>query len=435
MTSNRRTRRVLPLVALAGASALTLTACSGGDSGAGAGEGGSDFTYTGQTQNTTIVGTLEALGEGVCAEDTADAPLVTDSIEGTQWDQQIQLLASQNALPDMSMAAGTPALMNEFIDAGQVLDLSAALDDLGLADRVLPAAESTIKALYGRDALYALPTEMNIEGFWYNEQLLADNGIEPPATWDDLVAAAEKLDAAGVQPFVAPGQDGWPVTRLVGNYIARSLGPDAMQAVADGEASLTDPEYVEAAQAVSDLGAAGYFGDAAGSIDGPTAENQFLTGGGAFYYMGSWTLAAFNNEELNKIGADNIGFLPFPEVEGGAGSVSDVPANVGIPVMFSEAGYDESSEAWLKCVVENYGDVALEESSQVTGFVTESDTELPELTQLVQDTIAEAEGGILWFEALFSPEATTVSQTNGGGLATGQLSGQEFMELVQAANG
>lgn len=430
--SNRRTRRLLPFIALAGAGALTLTACSGGEGGGGS---AGEFTYTGQTQNTTIAGTLESLASGVCAETAEAAPLATETIDGTQWDQQLQLLAGQGALPDMSMAAGTPALMNEFIDAGQVADVSAALDELGVADKVLPAAESTIKALYGRDAMYALPTEMNIEGFWYNEQILADNGIEPPTTWDELVAAAEKLDAAGVQPFVAAGQDGWPVTRLVGNYIARTIGPDALQAVADGDASLTDPDYVAAADAVAALGEAGYFGDAAGSIDYATAENQFLTGGGAFYYMGSWALAAFNNDETNQVGADNIGFFPFPEVEGGAGSVSDIPANVGIPVMFSEAGFDDSSKEWLKCIAENYGDVALEEHGQVTGFAVEGGAEVPELTQLVQDTIAEAESGILWFEAHFSAEATTVSQTNGGGLATGQLSGQEFMELIQAANG
>jgi len=428
--STRAARRVTPFIALAGAGALALTSCAGG--------GGSDdssFSYLGQTQNTAIAGNLEDLGAGACATAEEASPLSTDSVDGTQWDQQMQLLAGQSGLSDISMAAGTPALMNEFIDAGQVVDLSAALEDLGVADRVLPAADSLIKSLYGRDALYALPTELNIEGFWYNEQLLADNGVEPPATWDELVDAAATLDAAGVQPFVASGQDGWPVTRLIGNYIARDLGADALRAVADGDASLTDPEYVAAAQAVSDLGSAGYFGPAAGSIDGPTAENQFLTGGGAFYYMGSWALAAFNDEELNQIGADNIGYLPFPEVEGGAGSVMDVPANVGIPVMLSQAGYDESSEAWLQCIAENYGDVALEERGQVTGFVTESDVEVPELTATVQQTIAEAGTGLLWFEAFFTPEATTVSQTNGGSLATGQISGQEFMELVEAANG
>lgn len=450
MISNRRIGRpALRAIALAGAGILALTACSSGEEGAaeptdtGAGtedSGGArttseEFFYLGQDSNTTIVNSLEIMAADMCAAENESTPLRSEAIDGTTWDQQLQVLGANDALGDMSMAAGTPSLMKEFIEAGLVVNLTEAFDELGVDAPILPAAEDTLKALYGTDDLYALPTEYNIEGFWYNKQILDDNGIALPETWTELVDAAEQLDAAGVQPFVAAGYDGWPVTRLVGNYIFRSLGPDALQKVADGEASLTDPEYVEAAEAVAALGEAGYFGAAAGSIDYNAAINQFLTGDGAFFYQGSWALANFSDEEQNQIGAENIGFLPFPAVEGGAGSADQVPANAGIPVMFTTAHYTDDIGDWLACVVENYGDVAINNFGQVTGFeVTETPADQSELTTLVQDQIAEATGSVLWFEALFSPEATTVSQTNGGGLATGSMSGAEFMELVQAAN-
>ncbi len=434
-TATRRLRRFAPAVALIGAGALALSACApeGGDSGGGTGS--ADFTYFGQTQNTTIVGVLESLSKDQCSAEHETAPLKPDAVDGTTWDQQLQLLAGQNALSNIGMAAGTPSLMKQFIDAGQVVNLSEELEALGVADAILPAAQSTLESLYGVDALYALPTEFNIEGFWYNEQLLSDNGIEAPATWDELVDAAATLKAAGVQPFIAAGKDGWPVTRLVGNYVLRDLGPDALQAVADGDASLTDPEYVAGADAIAELGAEGYFGDAAGSIDYNIAMNQFLTGGGAFFYMGSWALGNFNDPEQNKIGADNIGFLPFPSVEGGAGSSDQVPANAGIPVMLTTANYGSNQAAWLKCIAENYGDQALAEFGQVTGFAVSGDADVSDLTKTVQDVIANAPSSVLWFEAKFTPEGTTVSQTNGGGLATGTLSGAEFMQLVQDANG
>ncbi len=432
-TATRRLRRVLPVVALIGASALALSACAP-EASVTSGPGSADFTYFGQTQNTTIVGTLESLSKNQCAAEQKTAPLKSDAVDGTTWDQQLQLLAGQNALSNISMAAGTPSLMKQFIDAGQVVDLGKELDALGVHDKVLPAAESTLNSLYGVDSLHALPTEFNIEGFWYNKKILADNGIEPPATWTDLLAAAATLKAAGVQPFVADGKDGWPVTRLVGNYILRDLGPDALQKVADGKASLTDPEYVRGAEAVADLGAKGYFGKAAGSVDYNGAMNQFLTGGGAFFYMGSWALGNFNDAAQNKIGADNVGFLPFPSVDGGAGSADQVPANAGIPVMLTTANYGTNQSAWLKCIVENYGDQALNEFGQVTGFEVKAGADVTPLTAEVQDVIAKAPSSVLWFEAKFSPEGTTVSQTNGGGLATGTLSGADFMKLVQDAN-
>ena len=433
-TATTRPKRLLPVAALIGIGAMVLASCSAGDGGGDSAPNG-EFTYLGQTENTTIIKTLETLAGGACEGAEDSAALTADSIAGTQWDQQLQLLASQDGLSDMSMAAGTPSLMEQFIQAGQVLNLTEALDELGVSDKIQPAAQSTIEALYGDGGLYALPTEFNIEGFWYNKELLADNGVDVPETWDDLVEAAATLDAAGVQPFSAAGKDGWPITRLVGDYIFRDLGPDALQKVADGEAKLTDPEYVAAADAVAELGTAGYFGDAVGSVDYNAAMNVFLTGGAAFFYMGSWALANFADEEQNQIGVDNIGFARFPAVEGGKGSIDQIPANVGIPVMFSEKGYDEGTGEWLKCIVENYGDTVLNDSGVVSGFVVENPpADLPSTTQIVQDQIAAAPSSVLWFEALFSSEGTSISQTNGGGLGNGTLTGQQFMDLVQAAN-
>jgi raffinose/stachyose/melibiose transport system substrate-binding protein len=71
----------------------------------------------------------------------------------------------------------------------------------------------------------------------------------------------------------------------------------------------------------------------------------------------------------------------------------------------------------------------------VSGFVVdEAPADLPSTTTIVQEEIAAAPSSVLWFEALFTSEGTSVSQTNGGGLASGTITGQQFMELVQSAN-
>lgn len=423
----------MPLVAVLGAGALALTGCGPANSSSGAGS--AKFNYLGQTENTTIVGALTAMSKNQCTAEDKAAPLSTDKSAGAQFDQKLQLLAGQDALPNMSMAAGTPSLMKQFIKAGQVVDLSTELNKLGVADKILPAAASTIKALYGQSDLYSLPTEFNIEGFWYNKKILSENGITAPKTWDELVTAAGKLKSAGVQPFSADGKDGWPITRLVGDYILRDLGPTALKDVADGKAKLTDSKYVKAADAVSALGKAGYFGEAVGSVDYNAAINQFLTGKSAFFYMGSWALANFNDATQNQIGADNIGFAPFPAVSGGKGSIDQVPANVGVPVMFAKKDFGDKQAAWLKCIVNNYGDQVMNNGGVVSGFkLTSPPANLPATTQVVQDTIKKSSSSILWFEALFSSKGTSVSQTNGGGLGSGTLSGADFMKLVQDAN-
>src|SRR5205809_167526 len=158
------------------------------------------------------------------------------------------LLAGQGALP---VLYNTPPadLLAQLAKNGEVLDIESTFNQLGVTQELVPAAVTLLKKVYN-GKLSALPFELNIEGFWYNKQIFAQNGLQPPQTWDQLVQIAASLQQKGIQPFAASGKQGWPLTRLVGNYIFRSLGHDARQSVQSGQAKLTDTAYVAAAQAV-----------------------------------------------------------------------------------------------------------------------------------------------------------------------------------------
>jgi raffinose/stachyose/melibiose transport system substrate-binding protein len=431
MTRLMRRRAVLaPIVAGAGALALVLTGCGGG--GGSASSSAKEFSYLINSENTMIPGQLTALSEDQCKAENSALPLKVETVPQTNLDQKLQLLAGQNSLPVMYAAGNAPDLTKTLDKSGNVLDFEKALTDLGAIDDIEPAAISTIKALYG-GKFNVLPYQYNIEGIWYNKQIFADAGIETPQTWDELVAAADTISKTGVTPFAASGEQGWPLTRLVGDYIFRDLGADAMQKVADGDAKLTDPEYVKAATAVAELGAKGYFGQGVGSIDYDTAAQQFLTGKAAMFYMGSWILESMNDPEANQIGSDNVGFMPFPAVDGGQGSVDEYPANVGLPSTLNAKLYNDKVGDWLGCIAENYGSASLEKDGTISGFKSNTEvTGIAPLTQEIQTTISESTSSVLWFEALFSTKATTTSQTNAAQLVTGAISPEDFMRLVQA---
>ena len=425
-----RAARPASLVIAATAIALALSTAACGDSGSSTtGSSAKNFSFLAINENTTVVTTLTTLSKNDCAAEQKAQPLEIKKQAQASLDQQLQLLAGQGALPQLFTAANAPSLTKQLADSGSVLDAS------GLSSGVLPAASSTIKALYDGKQL-VLPSELNIEGIWYNKQLLQDNGIAVPGTWEELTAAFARLQAAGIQPISQAGKggDGWGITRWVGNYLLRQQGPDALTKVASGQAKLTDPQYVAAAQAIADLGKAGYFGKSPTSIDYTTALNTFLTGKAAFIYMGSWALSDFNDSTKNKVGPANVGFLKFPSVSGGSGTADQMPANVGTPIAVSKKGYgkDPKTQGWIKCIVEHSGTVALRDSNQITGFTTDSSLQVPALTKQIQTEIGKVQTSVLWFEALFSAKATTVSQNNGGLLASGQLSGEKFMQTVSA---
>lgn len=425
---SRRARKAwLGGIALVGVSALTLVGCSGGGGGASAPE---SMEFLKNSENTTTEPVLTALASGACTTQNEALPLEISSMPQAELDSQIQLLASQGGLPPMFSAGGNPAEGEKLVDAGVLVDFDKALTDLGMRDKIAPGAVSTIEKLYGGTFSF-LPFQYNIEGIWYNTQLFEEKGWEVPTTWDELMTIAADAKAAGLVPFSASGEQGWPLTRLISTYLFRSVGPDALQKVADGEAKLTDPEYVAAAAAIADLGAKGYFGDNVASLDIDGSYNLFLTGQSPMIYMGSWILGNINGEG-NQVGADNMSFFPFPAVTGGAGSIEQYPSNVGLPATFSSASYSDGVASWLGCIAENYGNAALEQG-QITGFVADADVDLPPISQKVADTIATSTDSVLWFEALFNAKASQISSTNAALLVTGQLTPEQFMSMVQDA--
>lgn len=419
-------RRITPkLMAVTASAALLLTACGG----SGEVEGSGDFDLLIHTENDSVPRALESLAAGECSAENEEMPLQVETVPQTNLDQQLQLRAGQAGLPTLFASSNAPALTEELADGGHILDLREPLEETGAIEHIEPAAIETIESLYG--GFRTLPIDFTIEGFWYNKAHFAEHGVEVPETWDDLVAAAETLDDAGLTAFSASGEQGWPLTRLIGNYIFRDLGPDALKRVDEGEASLSDPEYVAAAEEVAELGEAGYFGQGVGSVDMDGSVNEFLNGNAAMIYTLSSALNEFTDDELNQIGEESIGFFPFPDVEGGEGSRDQLGANVGIPVSVNANTYDDGVQDWLTCMSENYGAAGLEENRQVTGFIDNEGVEVSPLVEMVQDEIAEVDETVLWFEAFFSAAATTTSQQNASQLVTGSITAEEFMELVQ----
>ncbi|MER6957641.1 extracellular solute-binding protein [Streptomyces sp. NPDC000618] len=423
--------RIAGLTASAAAMAVLVSACGG--TGGGSSSSPKDFSYLTNVENTTVKTALGTLSKGACSAENKALPLKVDTVPQTSLDQKLQLLAGQDALPVQFAAGNAPALTDQLYKSGKIADLEKKLKELGVYDRLEPSAVSTIKALYG-GKFEVLPYEYNIEGIFYNKKIFSDNSLSVPTTWDDLVSDAAELESKGIQPFSASGQQGWPITRLVSAYLYRSLGPDALKAVADGKAKLTDPAYVKAAQEIADLGKKGYFGKGVGSIDYDTAFNTFLTGKAAMFYMGTWALTNIADPEQNQVGTENVGFMPFPAVSGGKGSIDQYPSNVGLAMTLGSKTFDGKVGDWVTCIAKNYGSVAMKDQGSISGFKADTPVEDPnELTTQVRRTIGDSKQNVLWFEALFSTKATTVSQTNAASLASGSITAEKFMQTVQDA--
>ncbi|WP_206669772.1 ABC transporter substrate-binding protein [Paenibacillus luteus] len=334
-----------------------------------------------------------------------------ENVAESDLNQRVQLLAASNDLPTMfSYQSGKP--LQDLIHSDAALNVEETFTQLGLMSYMNPAATELLKS-YADGGLYAIPLEFNIEGFWYNKKIFREYGLSEPQTWEDMLEIASLLQEKGIQPFSVAGKDKWPITRLINAYAIRMYGTDIMERVDKGEISLTSPGFVEAARTVQNMGLSGYFGPRVNTIDMGTSVDLFLQGKAAMFYMGSWQLRAFNDEERNQIGSDQIGFFSIPLVRDGIGTLDEYPINAGLTTSFSKSAYTPEVGQWIRYVFERYGNRAMNELGIVTGFnVSTTPDDLPLLTKLIQQKIGEVTKGALWFEARFDTNAQLMAWNN-----------------------
>ena len=107
--------------------------------------------------------------------------------------QKLSIAAQSDTLPDVFWVYKSTA--EEMQEAGKLLDLAPVLDELDLTDSF---PESTISNFSADEVIYGVPYQGLLTGLWVNEKILADNGLEVPVTFDDLVNVANALSAKGI---------------------------------------------------------------------------------------------------------------------------------------------------------------------------------------------------------------------------------------------
>lgn len=345
--------------------------------------------------------------------------------------QKISVLMASGDLPDVFVyESGTP--IRVLIEGDKVLDVGAALKEIGALDELEAGAVSLLKSLSRTDALYDLPLGLNVEGFWYNKALFKKVGVEVPNTWDEFLNVCDSFMEAGIQPLTAGGADKWPLTRLINAYAYRSAGKDIMDKAASGEIKYTATRLVKAAQMFADMGKKGYFGKGITTVGQGTAGDMLLAGKAAMFYNGSWFTEALV-ADTNPAGEDGIGFFSVPVVEPEISPITEYPMNCGNILALSKDKYDQETADWLKYFVSNIGDYAMEKFGAVKGYKYTVKGELSIPSQIVADALAEVTASTKWWEASMGVQTSSIAQDAVQLLVNGEMTAEEYMQAIQDA--
>jgi ABC-type glycerol-3-phosphate transport system substrate-binding protein len=190
-------------------------------------------------------------------------------------------------------------------------DAVAPISDYASADEMknwLNTNENTYNGKVWAAPMYLIGIEI-----MYNKDMFATAGVTAPTngrwTWDEFMAACEKIKAAGLTPFVAGDKDGYNGAWWFSHVGMQGLdSTDDLRQAIIGKADFTDPHYTGWYSALDDMVKKGYFNQDVMSLDLSQGAQAFSQGKGAM----SWGTDGMIKQALTDLGADKVGVMRTP---------------------------------------------------------------------------------------------------------------------------
>lgn len=245
---------------------------------------------------------------------------------------------------DADQVAGGMVAAGMGYDLGELLDSTALDEDVSLRDVFVPG----VLNMFDIDGkTYLLPYIYNTGQFFYSKAAFEKAGVTDVKTWDDLLAACDKLAAAGYAPLAIEGSEPGYNAMYFTYLIARLKGVGWMtQAANDKTGEMwRDPAVLQAAQMSRDLWDKGCIPEVSKGYHWPQAQQMIAAGQTAAELVGSW----LPTELLSATGPDfQWGALNFPEVEGGVGKNTDLNAFILSFMILKDAEHPQEAAELLK---------------------------------------------------------------------------------------
>ena len=177
---------------------------------------------------------------------------------------------------------------------------------------------------------------------WANKEVLDANGIDVPGSWDEFVAAVEKLDAAGVVP-IAHGGQAWQDATVFDAVVMSSGGPDFYESafIDLDESALGSDTMKEAFDRMAFIRE--NVDDNFSGRDWNLATAMVINGEAGFQMMGDWAKGEFLN--AGKVPGEDFLCFRFP------GTASQVTFNADQFAMFDQGGAVSPEQAALASAI------------------------------------------------------------------------------------
>jgi raffinose/stachyose/melibiose transport system substrate-binding protein len=382
-------------------------------------------------QNPNIV----AFYDDIAARFEAEHPGVDvelQFLESQSYKQKLPTLLQSPERPDIIYGWGGGVLAEQ-AKAGVLENLTPAFD-AGWGERFTPAA---LEAFTVDGQIYGMPSSLSAQGFWYNKALFEQAGVDATqlTTWDDFLSAVQKLKDAGIVPIATGGSDKWPLHLYWCNLALRSGGKAAFDAAVKGEGDgFASPTFVQAGTLFAELAQLDPFQPGYLAATYPQSAGQFGDGGAAMILMSNHIITSMPANAANKVGIpdEDLGWFPFPVVEGGAGDPRDVLA--GFNGWMVTAGAPKEATEFLEFFSEPENQrVAAEQGFYIPSELGTAESIQHPIVRLLAENLANATYIQPGYDQLLGPSVGQVVNDISADLAAGLIGPEEAAQTVQDA--
>ncbi|WP_228082480.1 extracellular solute-binding protein [Streptomyces profundus] len=160
-------------------------------------------------------------------------PEVIPSLES--FEQMVKSSLRTNKTPDM-LKYWSGYRLQDLARTGGIEDLTSqweAAEEAGWVDASLRPAFTHQRRVYG------LPMNLAYWVFFYNTEVFAELGLEPPTSWDAFIDVCGALKSAGITPLHATTDGRWPAFIWFMEVLSRQ-DPVFYEELMNGQASYTD---------------------------------------------------------------------------------------------------------------------------------------------------------------------------------------------------
>ncbi|MEU5253781.1 ABC transporter substrate-binding protein [Streptomyces longwoodensis] len=413
------------------AMAVSLTACGGNGSGGSSNDGKIHVLVYGDASNKVEKQIVETFNK------TSDVKAVLDTIPGADYQQKLQTIISTPQAPDVFFNWGGGSIQ-PFVKADLLMPLGDFIaKDPNLKDKFLP---SVFNSAVVNGKSYGIPMRGTQPVLlFHNKNVLDKAGVQPPKSWDDLLAAVKTLKKKNVTPIALGGGDQWPTLMWFEYLYDRIAGPELFQKALEGDKDAwASADSKKALGQIKELVDAGAFGTNYDSVKYTNGASPALVASGkaAFELMGSWYYSQ-QQTDAKEFAAKGLGYTTFPTVPGGKGDPANVVGNTNnFYSVLKKTKHPEAVAQFLKLMYSDEFVKAqmsignLPTTTNVPKFLTTSAS--PEYSRFQYDLVAAAPSFQLSWDQAYPPAASTPMHQAVQQFFNGQLDADGFVKAMQA---